>query len=69
MGFDNYAEPLKIYLRKYREAVKGAESPAKKAKNEAKELAAVSGGNPTKKARKSNSGDVIPGGSSSSIDL
>ena len=31
MGFDNYAEPLKIYLKKYREAVKGSEAvPASK---------------------------------------
>ena len=31
MGFDNYAEPLKIYLKKYREAIKGAEAaPASK---------------------------------------
>ena len=34
MGFDNYSEPLKIYLKKYRDALKSAstESPAKKQK-------------------------------------
>ena len=34
MGFDNYSDPLKIYLKKYRDALKSAssESPAKKQK-------------------------------------
>jgi len=44
MGFDNYAGPLRIYLQKYREAVKGGvESPAKRARQEAKEAKAAVG--------------------------
>ena len=32
MGFDNYAGPLKIYLKKYREVIKGPEITIKKQK-------------------------------------
>ena len=27
LGFDNYVEPLKVYLQKYREAMKGDKQP------------------------------------------
>ena len=27
LGFDNYVEPLKLYLQKYREAMKGERQP------------------------------------------
>jgi nuclear transcription Y subunit beta len=27
LGFDNYVEPLKLYLQKYREAMKGEKQP------------------------------------------
>jgi hypothetical protein len=27
LGFDNYAEPLKNYLQKYRESIKGDRTP------------------------------------------
>ena len=27
LGFDNYVEPLKLYLQKYRESMKGEKQP------------------------------------------
>ncbi len=45
MGFDNYAEPLKTYLTKYRDAVKGPEKESAYKKQKLANIAAAAAAN------------------------
>jgi len=66
MGFDNYAGPLKIYLKKYREVIKGPEITIKKQKILDNMNESISVAKKKKKSPEESESNVILSESSSS---